>query len=217
MNVLLNIFARLFNSPKTTAGGVLTGSAFAMAVAAIIDQAGCQFSNVQWFEIIGIVFGGPAAIGALSTDNGKVVQPVSSITGDGIRGIAIFILGVLGATLLVACSTVASLGDGRYAVTRTSEVRSPFGTNMGWTKLENCAGTYKAGENGVKDWEYSDCKPLSNWTPLGSQGQGGQIVGGALTGLGFGLGSAFSGAGGVSSSSSSSSSASSAAGGGGHH
>jgi hypothetical protein len=94
--------------------------------------------------------------------------------------------------LLVGCSTYAELGQGHVARTLVSEERSAFGTNMGFSKLQHCEKT-KAGE-------LVNCTDLSGWQPMYSQGVGGQIVGGALTGLGFGLGSAFSGAGNTASS-----------------
>lgn len=109
--------------------------------------------------------------------------------------------------LLVGCSTYAELGQGHVARTLTSEERSLFGTNTAWSKLQHCEKD-KAGE-------LVNCKDLTTWTPMWSQGTGGQIVGGALTGLGFGLGSAFSGA--ANSASSVSSSTANAAAKGGHH
>jgi len=133
------------------------------------------------------------------------------------------ILGVwmLPIVFLAGCATYMDLGEGRYGVTQVSEQRSPFGTNAGFAMLQNCKGTQEEGYHYQK-LTFSDCQPLTGYVPTSSQGQGGQIVGGALTGLGFGLGSAFSGAGGSSSSSSaggaSSSSSSSSVGivGGGH-
>jgi hypothetical protein len=101
---------------------------------------------------------------------------------------------------LSACASYIDYGDGRYGVTKVSEQRSPFGTNGGFAVLQNCEGRY--GNLGL---EFTDCHDMTNYHPIYSQGQGGQVVSGALTGLGFGLGSAFSGAGGASSSAASSS------------
>ena len=103
------------------------------------------------------------------------------------------------AVLVSGCASYIDYGDGRYGVTRVSEERSAFGTNGGFMILQNCEG--KPGAYGMN---FSDCKNMSDYTPIYSQGVGGQVVGGALTGLGFGLGSVFSGAGGASSSASSS-------------
>lgn len=98
--------------------------------------------------------------------------------------------------LMVGCATHAQLAEDHIARTLVSEERSAFGTNMGFAKLQHCEKKYV--ENGF--YEPVNCKDLTPWTPMYSQGVGGQIVGGALTGLGFGLGSAFSGAGNAASS-----------------
>ncbi|TSA51347.1 MAG: hypothetical protein D4R44_08150 [Actinobacteria bacterium] len=103
--------------------------------------------------------------------------------------------------LVSGCASYIDYGDGRYGVTKVSEQRSPFGTNGGFMHMENCKGEYSQEKFGLV---FTECHPVTPLTPITSQGVGGQIVGGALTGLGFGLGSAFSGAGGASSSSSSS-------------
>ena len=114
--------------------------------------------------------------------------------------------------LLSGCASYIDYGDGRYGVTRVSEERSAFGTNGGFMYLDNCHGTQDPSYSYQK-LTFSDCKVVTPLTPIYSQGVGGQIVGGALTGLGFGLGSAFSG---VSNSASSVSNAT-AAGAKGHH
>lgn len=90
--------------------------------------------------------------------------------------------------LLVGCASYIDYGEGRYGVTKVSEERSAFGTNGGFMVMYNCKGT-----KGNLGLEFDDCNPVTHLTPIYSQGVGGQIVGGALTGLGFGLGSAFSG------------------------
>ena len=109
------------------------------------------------------------------------------------------LLWALPVLFLVGCASYIDYGDGRYGVTKVSEQRSPFGTNGGYAVLMNCEGKY--GNLGL---EFTDCKQMTDYHPIYSQGQGGQVVSGALTGLGFGLGSAFSGAGGASSSAASS-------------
>lgn len=91
--------------------------------------------------------------------------------------------------LLVGCAGYADLGNGRYAKTAFSEHRSPFGTNSGFMRLESCPGD----KPGVLDNRPSPtCFPLTEWVPVSSQGQGGQIVSGAMMGLGVGLGLAHS-------------------------
>ena len=113
--------------------------------------------------------------------------------------------------LLAGCASPYDLGNGRYAVTRVSEERSPFGTNVAWTRLEDCAEVREEQPNGNTRTVYKDCHPLSRWEMASSQGQGGQIAAGALIGLGFGLGSAFGPSSSTSSSSSSSAVSSGAA------
>ena len=93
--------------------------------------------------------------------------------------------------VLTGCSTYAELGQDRIGRTLISEHRSPFGTNMGFAKLQDCEKHY---DSQRVFYEPINCMDVTGWMPMYSQGVGGQIVGGALTGLGFGLGSAFSGA-----------------------
>lgn len=97
---------------------------------------------------------------------------------------------VLMALVASGCSTAYDLGGGRYAVTRVSEVRSPFGTNMGFAKLEACDGIPQAEEGLqplVQTIDYRNCTGITDWMPMSSQGQGGQIVSGALIGVGIGV------------------------------
>lgn len=100
-----------------------------------------------------------------------------------------------------ACTTVFQRADGTYDVPRAIEVRSPFGTNAGFVKVEHC-------NTKVSPWywtsSYIDCHQQKDWVSTQSQGQGGQVAAGALIGLGFGLGSAFAPANGSSASLSSS-------------
>ena len=119
------------------------------------------------------------------------------LTGPG-GGLGVVLL-VIMAMGLTACASYIDLGNGRYGVTRVSEERSPFGTNAGWTYLDNCEG-YRLSPGATL--EFKDCRPMMAPVPISSQGQGGQIVGGALTGFGFGVGSAFNNVGGATSSSS---------------
>jgi hypothetical protein len=122
---------------------------------------------------------------------------------------------LVGLLTLVGCTSVADLGGGRWAVPETIEVRSPFGTNAGYVRLQNCAWEL------VKDatfehYEYKNCHTMHSWTPIQSQGQGGQIAIGAGIGLGAGLGAAFGGIG-SSSASSAASTSTVIVPGGGHH
>jgi hypothetical protein len=85
--------------------------------------------------------------------------------------------------LISACTTVHDLGGGRYIVPRVAEVRSPFGTNMGFVMLEACDGVPQEAtwsEPLASATRYVNCRGVTEWEPLGSQGQGGQIVSGLL-------------------------------------
>lgn len=210
MNLILNILQRLFNSPKTTAGGLAAGTGLSVAVSMIVEQSGCHFEGVNWWVVMSALFGGPAVVGALATDNGVNLPPAVTIPTTAIKPVLV----ILAAFGLGACSSYVDLGNGKAMRTVLTEERSPFGTNAGWMQLQECDKIQDPDWNMPHD-KYVNCHPHSVWTPIHSQGQGGQVVGGALTGLGFGLGNAFSGA--TSSSASSSAASSSAVSGGRGH
>ena len=86
--------------------------------------------------------------------------------------------------LLVGCVSAHDIGHGRYEVPRTAEVRSPFGTNITFGKLENCKRV--VGSNGTTQ-EYTDCFTVIDWQMVSSQGQGGQVAAGALNAVGLGV------------------------------
>jgi uncharacterized membrane protein YedE/YeeE len=109
-------------------------------------------------------------------------------------------LGLVGLFMVTGCASYVDLQNGRALMT---EQRSPFGTNGGFMQMQECDKTVDPNSKLVV-YEHN-CIAKSEWIPVYSQGQGGQILGGALTGLGFGLGSVFSGASGASASSTSSS------------
>jgi|CXWL01.1.fsa_nt_gi hypothetical protein len=184
MNLVINIFQRLFGSPKTTAGGVIAGTGIAVAVSTILEQAGCQFSNVQWFEIMGLVFGGPALVGGLSTDNAKAVVPISPLTGPG-TGIGAVLLAIM-AMGLTACVSDMDLGGGRVMNLAKVEARSAFGVNDSRSRLRDCLKTRD--EQDITSYVYTDCRWMeSEWRQSSSPGQGGQIAAGALQGIGLGV------------------------------
>lgn len=89
----------------------------------------------------------------------------------------------LGLLALAGCTTVHDLGGGRYIVPRAVEVRSPFGTNAGYVMLEMCDGVERK-ESGLRPlfpaMDYINCQGLTDWQPVSSQGQGGQVVSGVL-------------------------------------
>jgi len=100
-------------------------------------------------------------------------------------------LGCLLLSLLASCTSVQPQADGTVIVPRFAEVRSPFGTNAGYVKLDRCERPPQVpGE--LQPWyvspeAYVNCVEAAGWSPVYSQGQGGQIVQGALMGLGMGL------------------------------
>ena len=85
---------------------------------------------------------------------------------------------------LSACTTTHDLGGGRYIVPAVVEVRSPFGTNMGFAMAQMCDGAVQS-EEGLQPLmptiEYRNCQQITDWYPMYSQGQGGEIVQGLLT------------------------------------
>lgn len=86
----------------------------------------------------------------------------------------------------LGCTSTHELGGGRYAVARAAEIRSPFGTNVVWTWLENCEGRTNPY---YLTTDYSDCREVTKPTIASSQGQGGQMMQGAMMGMGMvGLG-----------------------------
>ena len=139
---------------------------------------------------VGIIVAALMAVKAYYTKGIETPAPVSA------KAVPVVLLAIL-AMGLTACASYIDYGNGRYGVTRVSEERSPFGTNAGFAYLDNCEG-YRL--NPGATLEFKDCHPVTPLSVISSQGQGGVIVSGALNGLGFGLGSAFSGATGATSS-----------------
>jgi hypothetical protein len=77
VNILTNLIARIFGSPKTSAGGLALGTALSVAASQVLEQAGCHFGGVDWWSIMGIIWGGPVVAGGLATDNGQAVTPTA--------------------------------------------------------------------------------------------------------------------------------------------
>ena len=70
---LVSILSRIFTNWKTTVGGTAVGAVAMAMIALVMNQAGCNFSNVQWLEVLALAFAGPTTVGAMSTDSGKTV------------------------------------------------------------------------------------------------------------------------------------------------
>lgn len=86
--------------------------------------------------------------------------------------------------IMMGCVSAHDLGHGRYEVPRTAEVRSPFGTNITFGKLENCERV--VGPNQTTQ-EWTNCYTVIDWQMVSSQGQGGQVAAGALNAVGLGV------------------------------
>jgi hypothetical protein len=124
--------------------------------------------------------------------NSKDPSPVAkAVPSEGVSVKPMLALLVMGFGL-VGCASYVNLDNGKAMRTVVTELRSPFGTNAGFMQLQQCDAKQREGYNYEK-LDLTNCQAHSAWIPINSQGQGGQILGGALTGLGFGLGSAFGG------------------------
>lgn len=93
---------------------------------------------------------------------------------------------VLSLLLLSGCMSPYKQPDGSFLITKHAEVRSPFGTNGGYDFLEKCQGP----EGSVlfyMESDFSNCQQvkLEEYQQItanhkASQGQGGQILEGAM-------------------------------------
>lgn len=102
---------------------------------------------------------------------------------------------------LTACVSDMDLGNGRVMNLAKVETRSAFGVNDSRSRLRDCEL--------AKDGQYLDCHWMeSEWRQSTSPGQGGQVAGAALQGMGLGIAGTMIG--GTSNAASATSSASSA-------
>jgi hypothetical protein len=91
--------------------------------------------------------------------------------------------------VFAGCASYVDLGNGRALKTVMTEDRSPFGTNGGFMQLQECDKTREPNQPTLYNYD-KNCTPKSNWIPVSSQGVGGQLVGGALAGVGAAVGGA---------------------------
>lgn len=99
--------------------------------------------------------------------------------------------------VLAGCITPYKEPSGRYVKPAQSEVRSAFGTNQSFSRLERCDGPAK------KVWfylegDFSNCVMMTKaeqdeWMHGYSRGAGPEIVGAAIMGGSVGAGAALSG------------------------
>ena len=93
---------------------------------------------------------------------------------------------------LTACVSDMDLGNGRVMNLAKVEARSAFGVNDSRSRLRDCLKTRD--EQDITSYVYTDCHWMeSEWRQSTSPGQGGQIVSGALQGIGLGVAGALIG------------------------
>ena len=134
-----------------------------------------------------------ATIGATSGATGQalfLMQPKPPAPSGGptlsLWGLLMPLLMILS---LAGCATDADLGNGRVANLLKSEARSFFGVNDSRSRLRDCAR--ERDPHDYTGYVYTDCHWMeSKWEPSSSPGAGGMIVGGALIGVGAGVGGA---------------------------
>lgn len=166
----------LGTSWKTSLMGwiIIVGDVLAFVID-VIQKQGLPDTIAEWFMFAMGLATGIAAI--LAKDRDVTGLP---------KAVPVILLVLLSTVGLTACATYHDAGNGRYNVTKTTEEPSLFGTNMGFARIENCLRAKPDYYPAV----FTDCNPVTQWVPMYSQGQGGQILGGALTGLGAGIGGA---------------------------
>ncbi len=92
--------------------------------------------------------------------------------------------------VLAGCLSPYKEASGTYIKTAHSEFRSPFGTNNSFAKLQRCRGPEKV-VLFYFEADFTDCKDLDMsetmlWSHGYSQGQGGQVVSGAMNAAALG-------------------------------
>jgi len=108
-----------------------------------------------------------------------------------IWAIGILVLG------LSSCVTPYKQTDGKYIKTSQTEVRSLFGTNQSFARLERCDGPAKK-VLWYSDGDFTNCVMLTKadqdeWEHGYSRGAGPEIAGAAIMGGSIGIGAALSG------------------------
>lgn len=101
--------------------------------------------------------------------------------------IALFIIGLI---LLSGCVTPYKEVSGKYIKAVQAEVRSPFGTNQAFSRLERCDGPQLVVAFYLEG-DFTNCVLLTKaeqdeWVTGWSQGQGGQVVSGLVNAAALG-------------------------------
>lgn len=99
---------------------------------------------------------------------------------------------------LFGCVTPYQEPSGRYITTTQSEIRSAFGTNQSFARLQRCDGPEKEPWLFYKQSDFTNCVLLTKaeqdeWMHGYSRGSGPEIVSAAIMGGSIGAGAALSG------------------------
>ena len=99
--------------------------------------------------------------------------------------------------ILTGCVTPVKEESGKFIKTVQAEIRSGFGTNQSFARLQRCDGPEKEPWFFYLDKDLTGCKFLTKadqdeWEHASSRGAGPEIVGGLLVGAGAGAGLAAS-------------------------
>lgn len=133
--------------------------------------------------LMGATLGGAAQKFA-HNDPAEIKPVATETTAPPAAGLSAFWLPLLllagGLVSLTACVSDMDLGNGRVMNLAKVETRSAFGVNDSRSRLRDCEL--------AKDGQYIDCHWMeSDWRQSASPGQGGQVVGAALQGIGLGI------------------------------
>lgn len=115
------------------------------------------------------------------------------------RIVQAWVLGLVAISFLAmfGCVTPYKEPSGKYIKTAQSEMRSMFGTNQSFARLERCDGPEKS-VLFYTQGDFSNCVMLTaaeqnEWQHAYSRGSGPEIVGAAIMGSSIGAGAAVSG------------------------
>jgi len=99
---------------------------------------------------------------------------------------------------LTGCVTPYHEPSGKYLKTAQTEIRSAFGTNQSFGRMERCDGPAKAAWFYYTAGDFKNCVLLTKaeqdeWLHAASRGSGPEIVGAVIMGGSIGAGAALSG------------------------
>jgi len=99
---------------------------------------------------------------------------------------------------LLGCVTPYREPSGKYLKTAQTEIRSAFGTNQSFGRMERCDGPVKGAWFYYTAGDFKNCVLLTKaeqdeWLHAASRGSGPEIVGAVIMGGSIGAGAALSG------------------------